>query len=164
MLYYDVRLSDHLPTVELRSCDAVPDVSTSVMIAALFRALVVHACRRASTAELPPDVPGPLLRAASWRAARSGLEGSLVDPFTMAAGPARAMIDRLIATVKTELAQFGDLDLVRTTADARLAAGSSAKRQRAIGRRLGLTALVDALVTTGAKQSSAVPGRPILFS
>ncbi|WP_345678220.1 carboxylate-amine ligase [Yinghuangia aomiensis] len=161
MLYYDVRLSAHLPTLELRACDAVPDVSTAVMIAALFRALVVHACRRASTGERPPDIPGPWLRAASWRAARSGLEGTLVDPFTMVAGSAHAMVEGLIGTVGVELAEFGDLDRVRAVSDALLAAGSSARRQRTIGRRLGLTTLVEALMaTTKGQRTSAFSAEP----
>lgn len=146
MLFYDVRLSDHLPTIELRACDAVPDASTAVLVASLFRALVLHACHRAQTAEPPPDVPERWLRAASWRAARSGLEGSLLDPFTMVAGSADAMVRRLIDTVAAELAQSGDLDRVRSLAGAMVAAGSSAKRQRALGRRQGLAALVDSLI------------------
>src|SRR3954451_12442420 len=79
MVYFDIRPSSHLPTVELRVCDACPDVEDVVLIAGLFRALVSRA-----RADLGAGVPHPcsrheLLRAATWRAARSGLEGDLVD-------------------------------------------------------------------------------------
>ena len=79
MVYFDVRPSAHLPTVELRVCDACPDVEDVVLIAGLFRALVGRA-RADLEAGLPlPDNRHELLRASSWRAARSGLEGDLVD-------------------------------------------------------------------------------------
>lgn len=146
MVYYDVRLSDHLPTIELRACDAVPEAATAVMIAALFRALVLHACRREHLGEPPPIVPDSWLRAASWRAARSGLEGNLVDPVTMVAVSAGELVRRLIATVQEELNRFGDLKMVMAQSGALLRMGSSAKRQRAIGRRRGLNELVDTLI------------------
>ena len=40
MIYFDVRPSAHVPTVELRVTDACPDVETIVLLAGLFRALV----------------------------------------------------------------------------------------------------------------------------
>ena len=40
MLYFDVRPSAHLPTLEMRISDACPDVDDAVMLAGLFRALV----------------------------------------------------------------------------------------------------------------------------
>ncbi len=44
MVYFDVRPSAHLPTVELRICDACPTVDDVVLVAGLFRALVRRAC------------------------------------------------------------------------------------------------------------------------
>ena len=43
MVYFDVRLSSHLPTIELRICDACPLVDDAIMLAGLFRALVARA-------------------------------------------------------------------------------------------------------------------------
>lgn len=79
MIYFDVRPSAHLPTLELRVTDSCPEVDVIVLLAGVFRALVrregetVH--RRSKAALTPP----PLQGAAMWRAARSGLEGDLVD-------------------------------------------------------------------------------------
>ncbi len=42
MIYFDVRPSAHVPTIEMRVCDACPSVDTVVLIAALFRAVVVR--------------------------------------------------------------------------------------------------------------------------
>ena len=80
MVYFDVRPSAHVPTVELRVCDACPEVDFVVLIAGLFRALVRRA-RQESAQGVPfPEIRHELLRAATWRAARSGLEGDLVNP------------------------------------------------------------------------------------
>ena len=76
MVYFDIRPSAHLPTVELRVCDACPQVDDVVLIAGLFRALVGRA-REDLDAGLPlPGVPpraaarGQLAgaRAPGWRA------------------------------------------------------------------------------------------------
>ncbi|MYS09419.1 YbdK family carboxylate-amine ligase, partial [Streptomyces sp. SID6041] len=80
MIYYDVRPSDHLRTLELRVSDACPRVETVVLITALFRALVVDACAGAEAERC--DDRHAWLRSATWRAARSGLEGDLIDPVT----------------------------------------------------------------------------------
>ena len=46
MIYFDVRPSSHLPTVELRICDACPRFEDVVLFAGLFRALVMLEIRR----------------------------------------------------------------------------------------------------------------------
>ena len=94
MIYFDARLSAHYPTVEIRVADACPAVDDAVLIAALARALVVTAARAdAATADRapgagPPESPQVLARAATWRAARSGLDGQLLDPYAIRAVPA----------------------------------------------------------------------------
>lgn len=54
MIYYDVRPSDHLSTLELRICDACPRAETAVLVAGLFRALVVDALQRLEASDAPP--------------------------------------------------------------------------------------------------------------
>jgi len=76
---FDVRPANSAPTLELRICDSCPSVDTIVLIAGLFRALVVHESQGLRAAEPALTVLPPLGRAAVWRAARSGLEGELVD-------------------------------------------------------------------------------------
>jgi carboxylate-amine ligase len=57
MVYFDIRPSAHLPTVELRVCDACPQVDDVVLIAGLFRALVGKARE-----ELEAGLPLPASR------------------------------------------------------------------------------------------------------
>ncbi|WP_406290263.1 glutamate--cysteine ligase [Embleya sp. NBC_00896] len=129
MHYQDLRLSSHVPTLEMRICDACPDVDTSVLIAVLFRALVERGVRAAKSGERPPQHSQAWLRAATWRAARSGLEGLLIDPTTMATDSARTVIWQLIEELMPDLVASGDLAFVRTVARRMLDEGSSAAQQ-----------------------------------
>ena len=132
MAYFDVRPSSHAPTLELRVCDACPVVDDAILIAGLFRAAVRAA--EIDIAEGRPHEPvaPPMHRAALWQAARGGLSGNLLDrslhPRPIPAAEAvRAMVERLAGP----LAELGDLDEVRWLAEAALARGNSADRQRA---------------------------------
>ncbi len=147
MVYFDIRPSAHLPTVELRVCDACPDVEDVVLIAGLFRALVARA-RVEFQAGLPlPASRHELLRASSWRAARSGLEGDLVDldgPHLVAP---QLLIGRLVHDLRPYLEEVGDWEQVRALSEATLSTGSAAARQRRVfGRRGELADVVDALL------------------
>ena len=97
MIYFDVRPSAHLPTVELRICDACPRLEDVVLLAGLFRALVIRESDVAIAGIPPMPVRPELLEAATWRAAQSGLEGNLVDPATATPVPAHQLIRRLLA-------------------------------------------------------------------
>ncbi|HSA51110.1 MAG TPA: carboxylate--amine ligase/circularly permuted type 2 ATP-grasp protein [Yinghuangia sp.] len=143
MLYYDVRPARRLPTLELRITDACPHVDDVLLIAGLFRALVVRACAHATRGDRPPDRRDEWLRAATWRAARSGLEGELVDPASLDAAPAADVVHHLLDTLRPHLEDLGDWDQVSGAATALLAQGSSAARQRAAVARGG--ALADAV-------------------
>lgn len=145
MVYHDMRLSAHVPTLELRVCDALPDIDRVVLIAALFRALVRHGTHAVHAGHEPPPMTEPLLRTATWRAARSGLEGDLVDPTTLKRARAGAVVRRLVSHVSDELRWYEDWDRVSHTAGTVLRCGSWARTQRNVGRRRGLPAVVDML-------------------
>jgi carboxylate-amine ligase len=132
MAYFDVRPSSHVPTLELRVCDAMPLVDDAVLIAGLFRALVASAVEQVSQGQPARYVAPPMHRAAMWRAARSGLTGNLLDDQPRpeprpAAEVVRALIDRL----RPQLEEFGDWDEVTQLAEQTLSRGNSADRQRA---------------------------------
>ena len=137
MIYFDARLSAHYPTVEIRVADACPAVDDAVLIAALARALVVTAARAdAATADRapgagPPESPQVLARAATWRAARSGLDGQLLDPYAIRAVPAGQVVHALLDHVRPVLEERGEWAQVTPLAEALLARGPSARRQRA---------------------------------
>lgn len=163
MVYYDVRPSAHLQTLELRICDACPRAETVVMIAGLFRALVMDACADvASGSEPPRRGPEPprrgheWLRAATWRAARSGLEGDLVDPATGRPVPAPRVVRSLLTRLRPALEETGDWDTVVELAEAALGRGSAAHRLRRLALVDGRRAAVDLLV---AETRGDRPGR-----
>ncbi len=147
MIYFDVRPASRVPTLELRICDSCPSTDTIVLVAALFRALVVReaALRREGTPTTP--WPAVVARGASWRAARSGVEGDLVDPRDGIARPAAQVVRGLVALLAPELEANGDREVVAALTDQALLAGSSAARQRrAYARRGLLTDVVDLLI------------------
>jgi glutamate---cysteine ligase / carboxylate-amine ligase len=172
MVYFDIRPSAHLPTVELRVCDACPDVEDVLLIAGLFRALVGRAREDATAGRPLPDVRHELLRAASWRAARSGLEGDLVD--LAASGPALVapalLIGQLVDHLRPQLEELDDWEQVLELSQATLSRGSAAARQRrAYGRRGELTDVVDVLLahtqgrTLRTEPPATVPSTPALL-
>ncbi|MGH3787949.1 MAG: glutamate--cysteine ligase [Pseudonocardiaceae bacterium] len=150
MVYFDIRPSAHLPTVELRICDACPAVDDVVLIAGLFRALVQRARRWIQEDKPLPPTRHELLRAATWRAARSGLEGDLVDlasPSGPALVPPSLLVGGLVNELRPELDASGDWKQVLELSQRALAVGSSAARQRRMfGRRGELTDVVDGLL------------------
>jgi glutamate---cysteine ligase / carboxylate-amine ligase len=131
MIYFDARLSARYPTIEVRVADACPSVDDAVLLAALSRALVATAAREeAAGAPGPPEVPQVLLRAANWRAARSGLDGLLIDPVGVRPKPAAEVVGALLEYIVAALREHGDHGRVRRRVDWLLANGSSARRQR----------------------------------
>lgn len=173
MVYFDIRPSAHLPTVELRICDACPAVDDVVLIAGLFRALVQRARRLVQDGKPFPETRHELLRAATWRAARSGLEGDLVDladPSGPTLVPPSRLIEGLVGELRPELEAAGDWKQVLELSQRALAAGSSSARQRRMfGRRGDLTDVVDDLVAQTRGESlhrdppTTVPKTPVLL-
>ena len=123
MVYFDVRPGVATPTVELRVCDSCPSLDTVVLIAALFRALVDRELD-GLRASLPGiDLATPLGRAALWRAARSGLEGDLVDIGGPAARLAHKVVTDLVHLLEPQLKACDDLYTVADLAAQTLAEG-----------------------------------------
>ncbi|GAA3494758.1 glutamate--cysteine ligase [Streptomyces prasinosporus] len=162
MLYYDVRPSAHQRTLELRICDACPRAETVVLIAGLFRALVRDALGRLERGEAPRcDGHHEWLRAATWRAARSGLEGKLVDPVTRRAAPAPVVLRGMLDRLRPALEASGDWDTVRGLLEETLATGGAAQRLRRAAQGGDLLAGIDLLVgeTRGGRSASRPSGR-----
>ncbi|WP_409234549.1 glutamate--cysteine ligase [Streptomyces sp. PA5.6] len=137
MVYFDARLSHRYPTVEIRVSDVCLEATSTVLIATLARGLVETAARdwRAGRPPLPHGVAS--LRLAAWRAARSGLEDTLLDPVTMRPAPSDEVVRGLLDHVRDALEDSGDLDLARTTAEDLLKHGNGARVQRELLERTG---------------------------
>jgi carboxylate-amine ligase len=156
MVYFDIRPSAHVPTVELRICDACPEVDFVVLIAGLFRALVRRAREECAAGVPLPAVRHELLRAATWRAARSGLEGDIVDPTGVALISPATVVGQLVDALRPHLEALGDHEQVLELSQMALSHGSSAARQRRrFNLRGELTDVVDGLLA--ATQGTNLP-------
>ena len=82
-----------------------------------------------------PAVPQVLARAASWRAARSGLDDRLIHPVTLRAAPAAEVVRALLHHVRPALEEHGDWATAAELTEALVRRGPSAQRQRAALRR-----------------------------
>jgi glutamate---cysteine ligase / carboxylate-amine ligase len=130
MVYFDARLSQRYPTLEIRIADVCLSADDAVLIAALARALVETEARRWRQGRAPLRRRGELLRLAAWRASRSGLSDVLLSPLTGLPEPAAAVADTLLGHVRGALAEAGDTATVRELLAALLARGNGAAFQR----------------------------------
>jgi carboxylate-amine ligase len=152
MVYFDARLSHHVPTVEIRVADVCADVSDTVLLAALARGLVETTATAWRAGEAVPPAAAAMLRLATWQAGRYGVGADLLDPRTLRPRPAADVIADLVDFVRPALAAAGDEALVEYGVGEVLRRGNGADRQRAVFRRTGQ--LVDvvadlARVTSG---------------
>jgi carboxylate-amine ligase len=132
MIYYDIRPSNHYPTLEIRIADACPLADDVITLAALSRALVITAARAEQAGGRPPNIDDEMLRAATWKAARSGLTGQLIDP--VAGQPVRAveLARQLVSWVRDALDEAGETEVALEGIEAIEHRGTSAQRQRRI--------------------------------
>lgn len=142
MLYFDVRLSEKYPTVEIRVADVCTDIEDAVLVALLARALVeTHAASRG-----PVTWRSDLLRASGWRAARFGLSAHLVHPLHETLAPAREVFDAAVAHVRPWLEESDDLDRVTDSFERLMARGNGSTHQRRVLEKNGdLRAVVEDL-------------------
>lgn len=147
MVYFDARLSHRHPTVEVRASDVCLDAADSAFIAVLVRGLVETAAREAVRGVPPIGTPVAVLRLASWRASRSGLNGTLVHPLDGRPVPAAEAVAVLLAHVGPALRESGELPAAERASRALLARGSGERVQRAAASDGGrLAAVVSAAV------------------
>ncbi|HEY5979633.1 MAG TPA: glutamate--cysteine ligase [Microlunatus sp.] len=130
MIYFDARLSHHLPTVEVRIADVCLFRDDAVLVAALVRALVDTAVRDWRSGAAAPSVDTSVLRLATWRAGRSGLDGDLLDPVQGTPLPARQVLADLVQHVGDALADNDDAAVVADLLETLLDRGTGAVHQR----------------------------------
>ncbi len=148
MIYFDARRSPRHPTVEIRVPDVCFDVRDAVLVAALSRALVETSAQEWAMGSPSPTTPALLLRLATWRAARWGVEERLLDPLSGRLAPAQEVVLRLLDHVLPALRQSGDAALVTQGIDRIRARGNGAMRQREVMRLTGrLTDVLACLAT-----------------
>lgn len=130
-VFWDLRPSARLPTLEMRVADMPVTAAQSVRYAELYRSMVTAALRRVAAGDPGLQLSPELLRAAYWQAARDGLEGSSIDPVKGVLVPASSRVEALFS--------YAGLDMPEWP--------SGAARQRAAHASGGLTGVVDYLVS-----------------
>jgi carboxylate-amine ligase len=123
-LWWSVRPHLAYPTVEIRICDAQPDLGESQALAALSYALAARCARAVDEGEPLLDLPHRLLEENFWRAIRYGLPGELIDFDRGEPVPARARIEQLIEWVAPVAEETGAAPFLAVPA------ANSAERQR----------------------------------
>jgi carboxylate-amine ligase len=138
MIYWDIRLSAHQPTVEVRIADVLPKPDEAALLAVLIRGLATQAMdgRTSPAARPAPEV----LRGWLWRSARDGLTGQCVQPRTGDLVPAWQVVNELVAELDPWLRANGDAEFAEHALARVRAEGNGAQRQR-----VAQTDLVDFL-------------------
>jgi carboxylate-amine ligase len=130
MVYFNARLSDRYPTIEVRIADVCLRTGDAVLIAGLVRALVETEARAWREGKPALQARIEVLRLAAWRASRSGLDGALLSPLTGQPEQARAVVTALVDHCRDALADTGDAGAVAELLAALLARGNGAVFQR----------------------------------
>jgi carboxylate-amine ligase len=106
-VWWSVRPHLAFPTVEMRICDAQPELSESRSLAALVYSLTARIARALDEGEPLPAWPHRLLEENFWRAIRYGLSGELIDLERREAVPARARLEQLVEWVLPVAEELG---------------------------------------------------------
>ena len=106
-IWWSVRPHLAFPTIELRICDAQPDLADARSLAAFGYALAARCARAYDEEETLPNLPHRLLEENLWRAIRWGLSGELIDFERAEPVPARRRIEQLIEWVAPVADEIG---------------------------------------------------------
>jgi glutamate---cysteine ligase / carboxylate-amine ligase len=106
-MWWSVRPHLAFPTVEIRICDAQPDLGESRSLAALAYALAVRTARALDEGEPLSLPPHRLIEENFWRAIRWGLTGDFIDLETGELVEKRRRIEQLIEWVQPVADEIG---------------------------------------------------------
>jgi carboxylate-amine ligase len=109
-LWWSVRLHLAFPTVEVRICDAQPELHEAVSLSALVYALTARIARAIDEGEPLATQPNRLIEENFWRAIRHGLSGELLDLNRMdvrRVRPARQALEELVEWVAPVAEELG---------------------------------------------------------
>ena len=113
-IWWSVRPHLAFPTVEVRICDAQPDLGEARSLAALCYSLTARVARALDEGEPLPNLPNRLLEENLWRAIRHGLSGELIDFASGDSIPARARLERLAEWVRPVAEELGAAEWLAT--------------------------------------------------
>lgn len=147
-LYWQARLSERYPTLEIRALDVQLDIADALTLTGVARALVCTSLRgQQDSGPYSGDAP-ELLAAAVWQASRYGLDGPLVRPRTGGSQPAADAVAALLDHITPALKESGDLDRVHSGIERLLNTGTGAQRQLRAHEQAGMAGVVDLITHT----------------
>ena len=106
-IWWSVRPHLVFPTIEIRICDAQPELAESRSLVALIYSLTARIARALDEGEPLPSWPHRLLEENLWRAIRWGLSGELIDFERGESIPARARLEQLVEWVQPVADELG---------------------------------------------------------
>ncbi len=106
-IWWTVRPHQSFGTVEIRACDALPDIADSIALAAFQVALTARAARLYDEGTLPPATRPSDIEENLWRALRWGMSRPLIDFETRKAIPAGERIRNLLNACQPEIDELG---------------------------------------------------------
>jgi carboxylate-amine ligase len=106
-IWWSVRPHLAFPTVEIRICDAQPDLGEARALAAFSYGLTARLARAVDEGESLPEPPPRLIEENLWRAIRYGLSGGLLDPGSLEVRPARSELERLAEWIRPVADELG---------------------------------------------------------
>jgi glutamate---cysteine ligase / carboxylate-amine ligase len=128
---WDIRLSSHLPTIEIRTPDVQVDLEDGLLIAALARAIVRTAASDVDRGLPQLDYPLAHLERAKEMAMRSGFDGDLFDVEAEVVVPARRyVVETFLGRLEKSLHELGDWEFVAERLHTLSLSGGGARRQR----------------------------------
>jgi carboxylate-amine ligase len=141
-LYWQARVSERYPTIEVRCLDVQLRVDDAVMFAGIIRGLVETALAEESARAPEPDCAPELLQAGMWYAARHGLGDTLIGPGGDR-GRAGDVVCELLGHIAVALDAAGDTRQVTALVHRLLQDGTGADRQRGALAQGGLRAVTE---------------------
>src|SRR5919197_1243420 len=115
-MWWSVRPHLAFPTIEIRICDAQPDLGEARALAALGYALAVRIARALDEGEPLPNHPHRLIEENLWRAIRHGLSGEMIDLETGEVRSTRAQVEHLVEWVAPVAEEIGAAPYLAITA------------------------------------------------
>src|SRR5436305_8218960 len=106
-IWWSVRPHLAFPTVEVRICDAQPDLGEAQALAALMHSLGVRFAHALDEGEPLPNLPHRLIEENLWRAIRYGMSAELLDFERMEQVHARTRIEQLLEWVAPVADEIG---------------------------------------------------------
>jgi carboxylate-amine ligase len=135
-VWWDIRPHPSFGTLEFRICDVPTSPRATVALAALAQAVVVKLYRLRNRNLGFRIYPRALVEENKWRAARYGIEGSLIDFGKRAEVPMRQLAMELLEFVDDVVDELGSRQALAYV-DTILSEGTSADRQLEVYKRTG---------------------------